>query len=237
MWAQDVVSWTVILLYFAAVGGVVLRGRVGVCWTFVLYLGASALADLLMLIWPTTFHQQWFWFGKELVIHVLRFALALELTYRTFRAFPAARSTARGVLLLVLMVTLGIVLFGTGNLEPPGAAPALGPLISRVQPAIVNGAIWLLTAIAGLILWYRLPVHAFHKAILVGLVPYLLVYTVVLGLIESHGWGIRTQVNYLLTVAYLLVLGYWAVAAWRSSESPARAQPLVPDPSPGRTAG
>jgi hypothetical protein len=58
-----------------------------------------------------------------------------------------------------------------------------------------------------------------------------------LNLLESHGWGIRTQVNYLHTVAYLLVLGYWAVAAWRPSESPVQASPLVPDPSPDRTAG
>jgi len=237
MWAQDVVSWTVILLSFVAVGGLVVRRRVGVCWTFVLYIAVSGAADLLMLVWPATFGRMWFWLGKELLIHVVRFALALELTLRTFRAFPAARSTARGVLLMVLMVTLVIVLLGTGQLEPPGEAPALGPLISRVQPGIVNGAIWLLTAIAGLILWYRLPVHPFHKAILVGLVPYLLIYTIALNLLESRGWGIRTQVNYLHTVAYLLVLGYWAVAAWRPSESPVQAPPLVPDPSLDRTAG
>jgi hypothetical protein len=211
-----------------ALAGVVVRRRVGVCWTFVPYLGFNVAADLLVLIWPEHFYRQWFWVGSQLVINVLRFALALELTYKTFRAFPSARATARGVLLGVLLITLVIVFAGTGHLEPPEGAPALGPLISRVQPRVVNGALWLLIAIAGLILWYRLPVHPLHKAILMGYVPYLIVFTVSLNLIESQGWDIRTQVNYLHTSAFLAVLVYWAVAAWRRAEAPVRA----PDPEP-----
>jgi len=236
MWVEAM-GWTVVVLSLAAATGLVVRRRAEASRTFLAYLAVIAGADLLMLLWPATFRQQWFWFGKELLIHALRFGVALELTYWTFRAFPSARASARGVLLAILLLTLGIVLFGTGSLEPPAGAPALGPLISRVQPAIVNGTIWLLTGMAGLILWYRLPVHPFHKAILVGLVPYLLVYTVSLSLIESHGWGVRTQVNHFFPVAFVLVLGYWAVAAWRRPESPVQAPPLVPDPSPGGTAG
>jgi hypothetical protein len=222
-WNETTSLGAAVLLSLVALGGLLARRKVHVCRLFVLFLGAVALADLLQLVWPERFYRQWFWFGSQLVIDVLRFALALELTYRTFRAFPSARATARGVLLVVLLITLAVVFAGTGNLEPPEGAPDLGPLISRVQPRVLNGAIWLLTAIAALILWYRLPVHPLHKAILIGLVPYLLVFTVSLNVIESQGWAVRESVNLALGPAYLLLLTYWAVAAWRRAEAPVQA--------------
>ena len=236
-WAETAVTAAAVVLATAALLGVAVRGRALVCWTFVVYLGVIALADLLMLLWPDTFWRLWFYLGKELVINLLRFAVALELTYRTFRAFPSARATARAVLLVVLMITLAIVLVGTADLEPTDGGPALGPLATRVQPRVLNGSIWLLSAIAGLVLWYRLPVHPLHKAILVGLVPYLLIHSVSLNLIESHGWDVRASVNYLYTVAFLLVLLYWAVVAWRRNEAPQQASPLAPDPSLGQATG
>jgi hypothetical protein len=226
---QGAIGVATTIVAILALAGVVVRRRVGVCWTFVPYLGVIVATDLLVLIWPEHFYRQWFWFGSQLVINVLRFALALEMTYKTFRAFPSARVTARGVLFVLLLITLVIVFAGTSDLEPAEGAPALGPLISRVQARVVNGALWLLSAIAGLVLWYRLPVHPFHKAILIGYVPYLLVFTVSLNLIESQGWDIRTQVNYLHTSAFLAVLMYWTMAAWRRAEAPVRA----PDPEPG----
>jgi hypothetical protein len=106
----------------------------------------------------------------------------------------------------------------------------LGPLISRVQPLVLFGAIWLLTGIAAVILWYRLPVHPLHKAILVGLVPYLLVFTISLNLIESWGWWeVDDFVIFFPTLAWLLVLGFWTVVAWRPGDVPVRA----PAPDPG----
>jgi hypothetical protein len=225
MWAEKAVGWAVVLVASWAIVGLVARRRVGVCWTLVPYLAVSTLADLLMLLRPEQYFTQPFWFGKELVIHLLRFALALELTYRTFRAFPSARAAARGLLLAVLLATLAVVLVGSAGLEVTEGPSSLRPLISQVQPRVVNGSIWLLTAIAGLILWYRLPVHPLHKAILVGLVPYLLVYSVSLNLIESVGWNVRIGVNYALTLAFLAVLIYWARAAWRRSDVPLQAGP------------
>ena len=232
MGAQELIAWAGPPVALGALVGLAVRRRVGVCWTFLPYLGAIVVADLLIRLWPERFEWQWFWFGKELLIHVLRFAVALELTYRTFRAFPAARATARALLLVVLLLTFALVVAGTGNLEPPSGAPALAPLISRLQPRILNGTIWLLTGIAALILWYRLPVHPFHKAILTGLVPYLLVFTTSLNLIESWGWHVRQSVNYLHTTAFDLLLVYWAVAAWRRSEVPVRAPEPAPRPEP-----
>jgi hypothetical protein len=235
-WFQYTVAVAGVFLTTAALAGLVVRRRAAVCWTFVVYLGVIAIADLLVILWPDRFWHLWFYLSKEFVITVLRLAVALELTYRTFRAFPSARATARGMLLLVLMATLAVVMVGTGDLAPPEGAPALGPLASRVQPRVLSGAIWLLTAVAGLILWYRLPVHPLHKAILVGLVPYLLVFSVSLNMLESRGWEVLPVVSYLHTLAYLLVLAYWTFTAWRPDEAPVKAPCPAANPTLDRVA-
>lgn len=212
------------LLSLGIVVGLAVRHRVGVCLTFVPYLIGVALVDLLVLRWPSYFYTQWFWLGSQTLVNLLRFAVALELTYRTFRAFPSARGTARFALLLVLLATLVLVVGGTRDAEPlQGGGASPGHVISRVQPRILNGTIWLLAAVAALILWYRLPVHPFHKAILTGLVPYLLIFTTALNLLETQGWQLRKDVNYFYTGAYCLLLTFWAWAAWRRVEAPVRA--------------
>ena len=230
-----ILMWTGLALTLALLAGLAARRRFGLCWTFGPYLAAAALADLLMTVWPDQFHTQLFWLGQALVIDLLRFALALELTYRTVRAFPTAQATVRGVLLGVLLLTLGMVFSGTGDLVSPGGTPILEPIISRVQPLVLSGAIWLLTGIAGVILWYRLPVHPLHKAILVGLVPYLLVFSVSLNMIESWGWEASELVNVFSALTWLVVLGFWAAVAWRRSDVPVRAP--APDPALRRAIG
>lgn len=227
--------WMGLAVILVLLTGLAVRRRVRLCWTFPLYLGTIALADLLMLAWPEQFGWQWFWLGKELLIDLLRFAVALELIYRTVRAFPTARSTVRGVLLGLLLLTLWIVFSGTGDLAPKEGEAVLAPLISRVQPLVVSGAIWLLAGIAVIILWYRLPVHPLHKAILVGLVPYLLVFVVSLNLIESWGWDVSADVSYFPALAWLVLLGYWAMIAWRPGDVPVRAP--APDPALRRVTG
>lgn len=217
------IGWAGPIAALLLVIGLFVRRRASGCWAFVAYLGVVAGADLLQLLWPDRFFRQSFWLSKELVIAALRFAIALELTYRTFRAFPGARATARSVLLLLLVLTLAAVTLGTSDLPQSASEPQLGALISRLQPRLLNGTIWLLTAIAALILWYRVPVQRLHKAILSGLVPYLLVFTTSLNLIESWGWEVRSQASYLHTIAYLALLSYWTVEAWRKGDLPVQA--------------
>jgi hypothetical protein len=103
-------------------------------------------------------------------------------------------------------------------------------IVGRLQPRVLNGTVWLLTGMAVLILWYRLPVDRFHKAILTGLVPYLLVFTIGLNAIESYNWSksIQEWRNLVDTSAYLLLLGYWARAAWAPLAVPAVARGPAP---------
>lgn len=220
--------WLGVAVILVLLVGLGVRRRMALCWSFPLYLGTVALADALILTWPDTFYTPGFWLGKELLITVLRFAVALELTYRTVQAFPTARATVRTVLFGVLLLTLGMVFSGIGDLTPDEGSSILAPLITRVQPLVLYGSIWLYTGIAGVILWYRLPVHPLHKAILVGLVPYLLLFTVSLNMIESLGWEVSGWASAVPAVAWLLVLGFWATVAWRPGDLPVRA----PEPDP-----
>jgi len=226
-----------VALALLVLGGLVARRKLGVCRFFVVYLSVATAADILILLWPRYFFTQPFWVAKEAAIHLLRFAVILELTYRTFQAFPSARSSARMLALVVLGGTFVILLAGAGNLGEPGTTPPLGPVISRVQPMVLNGSVWLLTAMAGLILWYRLPVHPWHKAIIMGLVVYLLVFSTSLSWIESRGWAEREFANHFMRAGYLSLLAYWAVAAWRRAEAPIHPPAGIqdaPEPSLGR---
>jgi hypothetical protein len=234
------VAWLGQALVLTVLTGLFVRGRYRVCYSFVLYLLVVLGADLLLLrgpksvesdgilmslLGPKGFYSRTFWFIKEFTINVLRFGVALELAYRTFRAFPGARSTARGVLLLLIGITLVSVLAVTPQVSAQNSDDRIEQLVGRLQPRVLNGTVWLLTGIAVVVLWYRLPVDHFHKAILIGLVPFLLIFTIGLSLIETNSWSTRIvqSVNHVHTLAYQFLLVFWAWAAW----APLRA-PIVP---------
>ena len=69
-----------------------------------------------------------------------------------------------------------------------------------------------------------MPIHAYHKAILLGFVPYLLVFTILLRMLRHYGWDILPFVQSAEPAAYLLLMGWWAWAAWEPEG--------VPDVSP-----
>jgi len=242
---QAVVAWTGQLLTLAALVGLFVRRRYRLCYAFVAYLLVVLAGDLLLLLGPSKLREgQWlygllgaagfysktFWLLKELTINPLQFAVALELAYRTFRSFPGARSTARGILFLLIGITLFSVIAITPEVATADEADYVNQMMGRLQPRVLNGTVWLLTAIGALVLWYRLPVDRFHKAILIGLVAYLLVFTVGLNAIDTYEWSepARQAVNYVATTAYLVLVAYWARAAWAPLRAPAQAREPAP---------
>ena len=246
------VAWLGQALTLTVLTGLFVRGRYRVCYVFVLYLLVVLGADFLLLLGTKKvegdgilmsvlgakgFYSRTFWFIKELSINLLRFGVALELAYRTFRAFPGARSTARGVLLLLIGITLVSVVAVTPQVSAENSDDRIEQLVGRLQPRVLNGTVWLLTGIAAVVLWYRLPVDRFHKAILIGLVPYLLVFTISLNLIETSKWSPATvqNVNHIHTLAYQFLLAFWAWAAWAPVRAPV--QPQGPLPALERLAG
>lgn len=199
--------------------GLFVRGRGGRCYSFTVYVIAVLTSEILITAWPHEFFVLEKWLFKETLLNALKYAIALELAARTFRAFPGARATARAVVFLVVLVSLAAVL----QAVPVTRVADFAELASQLHTRILNSTIWVFTALAAVILWYRLPVDLFHKAILVGFVPYLLVFTVVMNLLKAIGWHVLEQVSYLQTGAYLLLLGYWGYAAWRPLEGRVRA--------------
>ena len=203
-----------IILLSACLLGLFVRRRQGLCVSFTLYLGAVLLSDTLVLLW-SKFYSWDFWLLKETVHNLLKFGIALELTLRTFRAFPAARRTAAGLVLGVLLLTWLSV-------GPPSPMKVSGPqelawkhLALNFQPYILAGTVWLFIAISGLILWYRLPVVPLHKALLLGFVPWLLIFTVAMNLLRASGGNVRVIAGYVKNPAYLALIAYWTVVAWR----------------------
>jgi hypothetical protein len=215
-WALGLLGELVLAVILA---GLLVRRRASRCYSFTIYVLAVLVCEVLISASPARFHNWNFWVFKEILLIVLKFAIALELAARIFSAFPGARATARGVTLLVVLASLAAVL------ALPATNPDFPDIAAHVFPRILNGTIWLFTALAAVIMWYRLPVDLFHKAILVGFVAFSLVFTVALNAIDSIGWHIRPWVSYLQSVAYLLLLGYWAQAAWRPQEGSVRAPP------------
>jgi hypothetical protein len=205
---QATIAVLVLLAIPLVLAGLWVKGRHHVAYTFTLYLSVVLITELLIVIWPDTFYRKTFYLHKENAINALRFVVALELMYRTFRAFPAAHRTARALFLILLASTLVMVLTVTAD-EPDAYT-----LVNKVQPRVISATVWLLTALAALILWYRLPVESFHKAILLGWVPYLVIFSAALNYVGEYGPSYIPLTNYVHTAAYLGLLLYWARAAW-----------------------
>jgi hypothetical protein len=208
--AERIVVCVGLLLEAACLTGLFVRRRQGLCVSFTLYLAAVLLSDALVLAWTQHFKTWDFWVLKESVHNLLKFGIALELTVRTFRSFPAARKTAAGLVLGVLVLTWLSV--GPPKPPPPEAARTKELALS-LQPYVLAGTLWLFIAISALILWYRLPVTPLHKALLLGFVPYLLVFTAAINLLRSFP-DVRALAGYLKNVAYQILLAYWAYVAW-----------------------
>jgi hypothetical protein len=196
------------VLAFFAVVGIVARGRYRIWWFFSLYLVAVLVLGGLPQVWPIKFHTPEFWELRQTVYAGLRFAMAAEVGVRTMRAFPGAMATARRLVFLILLVTLVAVVTAPKDSR---YTSYVGELIPRV----LNGSIWMLMAIAAVILWYRLPVHPFHKAILLSYIPYTVVFTMVTQYFSDRGVPQGGLVQYVGQIAYVALLAYWNYAIWR----------------------
>jgi hypothetical protein len=80
---------------------------------------------------------------------------------------------------------------------------------------VQTGAIWVMTGIALLIAWYRVPVHAMHRAILLGFASYLLIFTTLCNILRDFGVDeLARPLGVIDSYAYLALMAWWAYAAW-----------------------
>jgi hypothetical protein len=224
---QKAIAFAGIALIAAALLGSVLRRRYETWWFFSAYLVAVFVCESLPHLAPEHFYTPDFWQAKETAYAGLRFGMASEVGVRTMRAFPGALATARRIVLLIVLVTLAAV----------ATAPAgdrYTTFVGELQPRVLNGSIWMLMAIAAVILWYRLPVQPFHKVVLLSYIPYIVVFTMVSRYVSEAGWQRGVAMQYVNQLAYVALVAYWNYAIWRR-DSPARLRSPQP-PAQARAA-
>lgn len=176
---------------------------------FSAYLATIAVVTGAIRIWPATFHSPEFYVLKECLYGLLKLAMAVEIGVLTSQAFPGARASARRLLVVGTVLLMASVLAGLRH--GIGATD----LAENVLPRLANGTALVLAGVWGLILWFHLPVHPVHRAILRGLVPYLLVFTVLLNILRAFRWQILEPVSALNSLCYMILLLYWCWVVWR----------------------
>jgi len=186
--------------------GLLLRGRAHFCRCFACYLAVTFACESAVTLWPETFWNWSFWLFTQTVYDALKIATALELGYWVFLGFPGAAHTARGVVFLFLVGTLVAVL------ALPSEAGDDGFLLGGLRARLELGTAWTFTALAALVWWYRLPLPSMHRAIILGYVSYLFVFSTVMKLATD---GITHQLATLEPMAYTAVCSLWAWEAWR----------------------
>ena len=210
---QQVFGWLGILQGFALLGVLLLRSHYRRMPLLTLYVGGVRVFGVVYAIDPT--------WGKcmllEVVSAILRFGVALELTWCIFGAFPAAASAARRLMLVILVATAVIAL----------ATAPLDAMATRTHaeaiPRLATAAIWMFTALAGLVLWYRLPLAPLPRAILMGYAPYLLVFTIGMSLLfDPRSQHLRAWAGYVSPLAFFVLTNYWLRVAWRTAPETTR---------------
>jgi hypothetical protein len=175
---------------------------------FTLYAGGVALSSVVVALHYT----RETWMLQQVVTAALRFGVALELTYCIFGAFPAAAATARRVMFVILVLTALTAISAT----TPDAVYTRSH--AEAIPRLAAAAVWILTALAVLVLWYRLPLAPLPRAILMGYAPYLLIFTIDLSLLfDVVSQHLRLWLGYVNTVAFIVIANYWLRVAWRTA--------------------
>jgi hypothetical protein len=212
--AQLLLMHGVKLGVLAVLIGLFARRRAHLCWSFVAYLVTVLVCNSLESLWPDQFFRSWFYLLTQGLFDALKLAVAAELTYRTFRAFPGAAARVRILLAPVFMVPALFV-----GRVPSGAT--YEDMVRLYHPQVQTGVIWIMVAITLLIAWYRVPVHAMHRAILIGFSSYLLIFTTLLNVLRFYGFdNLRSFIGVADGYAYLLILMGWAYAAWVPARRP-----------------
>ena len=200
--------------FLAILVGLFVRHRAHVCWSFVGYISWALSCNALISFWPDHFYTKWFYQVMQAGMDAMKLAIAAELSYRTFRAFPGAAARVRLALAPLFLVP---ALFVTR--VPAGTN--FDDWVQLYQPQVQTGIIWIITAITLLIAWYRVPVHALHRAILIGFAAYLLIFTTLLNVFRDFGFHeLRNFINAADNSAYMFLLLGWCYAAWVTARQP-----------------
>ncbi|HEX6738929.1 MAG TPA: hypothetical protein VF310_11685 [Vicinamibacteria bacterium] len=215
-------SYVLTLLAIVGLGatlvGVVRRRLYRACFSFPAYAATVLVTELMILLWPDRYHVWGFWMGKEALLALLKVTVALEIASLSFAAFPGARATSRWLTASILTATVVAAAVAVYS-----AAASLDSIAQALHSWLANGTACLFVGVWAVVLYYRLPLHPFHRALLRGFVPYMAVFTLALGLVRDLGDGAQSWIALADGTAYVLLVVCWAVYVWTY-----RAQALTP---------
>jgi hypothetical protein len=194
--------------------GLVVRRRWKLSCFFAAYIAFVLVINPMVVWWPDRFFRRWFFLVIQPAMDVLKFGIALEVAWRTFRPFPGTRSTSLRIVLAVLGATAIFAAFVPMVADIREWAVVSGQLFPRIK----TGAIWLMAATLVLARWYHVPVHPFHTALLTTFVSYLGLLSVELWLWNGGRGLLGGDLALLNTVdaaADLVTATCWSYCAWR----------------------
>jgi hypothetical protein len=122
-----------------------------------------------------------------------------------FRTLPRARKRAHGVLSITALVLLVVLSMRYDTTTPYALAKDLTSRFDYVTA-------WGLIALLVLVVWYQLPLHFFHKAILHGMLWLLLAHFAAVYAARFTGGLLAGR---LYNTVQLAILAVWLRAAWQ----------------------
>jgi hypothetical protein len=215
-------------LVAVALVGIAVRGRVHLSRAFVAYLAGVLVCNQLTVWFPGTFWTYGFWRGQEATHASLSILVAFEIALLTFAMFPVARRRVLAAMFGMLLVTLLAL-----NVDASSSAYPWLTTLGLVTPGGQAGRLWLFAIPVLVAAWHRVPLHPFHRAIVLGFGLYLAGYCCLLGFVESSS---ATRESYLHAHAYLRAIdpiafaatvGVWAWAAWRAPRPASDVAPAI----------
>jgi hypothetical protein len=220
--AQFVVALAVKIGLALVLVGMLRRGLYRRCWSLLVYLLAMLIYtgieltgvmfyDVAGLEWPRWFWSWEFWNFQQTTYEILNMAVAVELGVRVVAAFPGTWRLTRGL--------LGAALFTTTAAVTLSGAPQ--------HPLLATGAIWLFAAVSLVVVLFNLPLHAWYRALLSGFVPYLFVFSTLTSIFTRRGYELAETLGKIDQVAFLVLIGWLAYAAWRAEENVRDVSPAV----------
>jgi hypothetical protein len=192
------------------------RRRVVLCRPFFLYVLAVFVTHVLLIFWRKRFDVLSHYAFNQSTFAILKFLTAIEIWSRTFSSFPRGRARVGFLLAAVLLSTAVAV-----ALTPPGLNQWRA-FVGFVDPRLQAGSLFTFAILASAVAWYRVPVHPFHRAVLLGFAVYLSVHTAslsMLGWLDNSPWA-RHKGVLLEGTTYVTTLAWWTWAAWRPVRVP-----------------
>jgi hypothetical protein len=196
--------------------GMCMRRRVALCRPFFLYVLAVFVEHVLQMFWWQRFRVIGYYTFNNSTFAILKFLTAIEIWSRTFSTFPRGRARVGLVLAAALLATAVAV-----ALTPPGLNQ-FRAFVGFVDPRLQAGSLFTFAILASAVAWYRVPMHPFHRAVLLGFAVYLSVHAAALSMLvwlNNSPWA-RHNAILLEGTTYVTTLAWWTWAAWRPVRVP-----------------